>query len=683
MVKKILCLLFAVLIFASFAACGKNKESGSESNSGSETVIPEPTKKHDNKYNDDESLWTDTHRFEGKETNKYVVKNGTSEYKIVIPSSLSTFTKYAADELVGFFKEATGVTLPVLTDDGSAHSESGKYISLGDTDMFKTSGLSVDKTALGRDGARILTKDETIYIVGGEDNGVLYGVYDFLKMNFGYEVYAKDCYDLDTGVTELKLRDYNVTDIPDIPLRNRTGILQSTTQESDDVMFAYRMRTLDRLENIVFPIHEEMGNAGSKADNCHNSLYYLPKRIYQAEHPSFYSTAGDQLCYTARGDQDEYDLMVELCAEKVEWELKWNPPATAPSKNTVHIGIMDNWSECTCTECQKFAKAHNNSSAAAILKFVNDMAVKVIEWMNLPENAEYKREDLQFSFFAYQWTLQPPFTVNDDGSINIADDIKPSAGVKIKPFTAFSSLDYGVQVSDPSNAETLKQAETWSKFVQDGWSWTYGCFFNDYFCFYDPYTFYADYYKRLYENGYQFTYAQFHSNQRGADSGFYTLANYVTCKLTWNSNLEMNDLIDDYFEAMYGDAKDAMLDVFNECRDWFSICHTEFGWTWNANQKSPTQDKNLISQGFVTTLFDHLDRAYAAIDKYKKDTPTYEKLKAHIDVEWMFPAKVAITLYSDRMDVSEIKVKFKSLCGSLGITKVAESSNIENFINSF
>ena len=683
MIKKILCLLFSVLMFVSVAGCNASDGNGSGGGSSAGGTVPDAEPRKDNRYNNDESLWTDTHRFEGKETNNYIVKNGTSEYKVIVPSALSTFTKYAADELVGFFKEATGVTLPVVSNDELAHSASGKYISLGNTNMFKTSGLTVDFDKLGRDGARILTKDETVYVVGGADNGVLYGVYDFLKMNFGYEVYAKDCYDLDTGVTELKLRSYNVTDIPDIPLRNRTGILQSATQEPDDVMFAYRMRTLDRLENVVFSIHEEMGNAGSKSDNCHNSLYYLPKRIYQGEHPNFYSTAGDQLCYTARGDEVEYEKMVSLCAEKVEWELKWNPPASAPSKNTVHIGIMDNWSECTCAACRKFSKDHNDSSAAAILKFVNDMAVKVMDWMNLPENAEYKRNDLQFSFFAYQWTLQPPFTVNADGSINIADDIKPAEGVKIKPFTAFSSLDFGVQVSDPSNAETLKQAETWSKFVQNGWSWTYGCFFNDYFCFYDPYTFYADYYKRLYENGYQFTYAQFHSNQRGADSGFYTLANYVTCKLTWNSALEMNDLIDDYFTAMYGDAKDAMLDVFNECRDWFSICHTDFGWTWSANQKAPTQDKTLISQGFVTTLFDHLDRAYAAIEKYKKDTATYEKLKSHIDVEWMFPAKAAITLYSDRMDVSEIKTKFKSLCGSLGITKVAESSNIENFINSF
>ena len=56
-----------------------------------------------------------------------------------------------------------------------------------------------------------------MYIVGGSDNGVLYGVYDFLKVNFGYEQYYKDCFDIDTGVTDLPLKNYNITDIPDSP----------------------------------------------------------------------------------------------------------------------------------------------------------------------------------------------------------------------------------------------------------------------------------------------------------------------------------------------------------------------------------------------------------------------------------------------------------------------------------
>lgn len=668
--KKFISILLALTVFVSLTACSKK---------GSGVKIPEETAKVSNRYNEDSTKWTETHRFASTEKDEYIVKNGVSEYKILVPE-LTTFTTFARDELIRFFYEATGVTLAVETNPVS-HSAGGKYMSLGDTDAFRTSGLTVDKSALGRDGARILTKDKTVYIIGGTDNGVLYGVYDFLKMNFGFEVYYKDCYDLDTGVKEVKLRDYDVIDISDIPRKARVGILQCESQDMDDYMFAYRMRTTDNLEDIMFLIHEKFDDRSSKADKLHNSLFYLPKDQYIESDPEFYSTKGEQLCYTARGT-DKYDKMVSLCAKKVEQSLMWYTKEDYPIMNTVHIGIMDNWQSCECEACKKFAAEHNGAESAAVYKFVQDMARKVVDWMNLPENEEYKRDDLQFTFFAYQWTLKPPFEIKN-GKVEIAKDIVPDPDLKIKPFNAFSSFDFGIRMDDPTNLEQIEYATQWAQYVSDGWSWTYGCFFNDYFCFYDPYTFYEDYYKWLYEQKYQFSFAQFHSRQRGADAGFYTLANYLTCKLTWNSSLSTADLIDDYFNAMYSDAADAMKDVFNECRLWFAESHEKEGWGWSSNQLQPTNNSSLISLGFINTLFEKLDKAYAAIEKYRMDEETYSKLKEHIDIEWLFPAKCAIGLYSSKYDVSAIKPKFKSLCNSLGITKVAENVGIESFLDSF
>lgn len=677
--KKLLSFLLATVSAFSLAACsvGGNASSGS----GGSTVTPPVTDEvSTNRYNEDSDRWTQTHWYEAEETNDYIVKDGKTDYKILLPE-LTSFTTFARDELIRFFNEATGVTLETVSDSTISHSANAKYISLGDTNAFKTSGLTVDKTALGRDGVRILTKDKTVYILGGTDNGVLYGVYDFLKINFGFEVYYKDCYDLDVGVKNVKLRNYNVTDIADVAWRARVGIMNCESQDMDDYMFGYRMRSTDELDNIIFAIHKT-DSPSSASDKLHNSLYYLPKETYQADYPEFFSTNGEQLCYTARGDQEKYEKMVELCAQKVEQSLTWYTKDKNPLRNTVHIGMMDNWQSCDCSACEAYAAAHNNAESAAVYKFVQDMARKVVDWMNEEGNEAYKRDDLQFTFFAYQWTLKPPFEVKD-GEVIIADDLVPDSDLKIKPFNCFSSFDFGVRMDDPSNAEQIEYATQWAQYVSDGWSWTYGCFYNDYFCFYDPYTFYEDYYKWLYEQKYQFAFAQFHSRQRGADSGFFTLANYVGCKLLWDSSLDTAELIDNYFNAMYADAADAMKEVFYECRLWFAETHEQEGWGWSANQLQPTTQKKLISLGFVNTLFNKFDKAYAAIDKYKKDEATYSKLKSHIDIEWLFPAKCAIGLYSSEYDVSEIKVQFKALCNSLGIKRVGEQAGIETFTDSF
>lgn len=164
----------------------------------------------------------ENHRFSYKETNEYLIKNGTTEYKIVIPSeNVSAELNIARDELVRLFKEATGVTLETVSDEGKSHDANGKYISLGDTSLYKSSGLNVDTKTLKKDGARILTKDKTIYFIGKTDTGVINGVYDFLNMHFNFETYFKDTYTLTTGVTELKFMNYDVVDIPDIEYRTK------------------------------------------------------------------------------------------------------------------------------------------------------------------------------------------------------------------------------------------------------------------------------------------------------------------------------------------------------------------------------------------------------------------------------------------------------------------------------
>ncbi len=640
----------------------------------------------EDRYNNNSSKYTESHDFARTATQNYLVKDGATEYTVVIPSNPDTYIDYAKSELVSFFLEATGIELNVLTGADTAHTPSGKYISLGETRLFATSGLSVDKTLLGRDGVRILTKDLSVYITGGSERGVLYGVYDFLKMNFGYEVYAKDCYTIDTGVTELPLYDYDVTDIPDISLRVRAGMAFNLTEENDDVMFASRMRTLDDYNYLLLPIYEEFDNENSEWSRYHNGFHYLPKSEYETAHPEFYSDDGTQLCYTAHGNSESFELMTDLCAKKAEQSLTWWLPERFPEMNTVHIGVQDVRTACDCSSCKAFKASHNDSNAAAILKFVNRMGEKVVAWMNKEENAAYKRENLTFSFFVYQETLTPPFTVNADGTVNIAEDLVSPEGVTVRPYTAFSDLIYFKSVDDEANAEELKKVEQWSAYVKDGWAWTYGCFFNDYFCFYDFYPFYKDYFGKIYDLGYGYAFPQFHSEQRGADTGFYTLANYLTSKLSWNSSLDADELIADYFDKAYGPAAKKMREFYDECRSWFAKTAASQEWNAESINARVTTDSACFAYADVQKFFGLLDEAYAAIESLKTtDSARYETLKSHIDLEWLFPAKVALTLYQGNYDsatLSAMKTKFKSLCEGFGMTKIGESESIDEFINS-
>ena len=209
-------------VFASCKKGGNSTEPESDNNdefveySGELAVNTEALKQFEKKYNEN-------HKFLYKTTETYMVKDGKTSYKVVVPEIETQSVSYAKSELSRFFKEATGIDLKFVKDTGLTHNAENRYISLGDTSLYKSLNRSDDMRSLKKDGTKIFTKDNTVYIIGGAEIGVLNGVYDFLKINFGFEYFFTDSYTLRTNVTNLKLLDYDVTDVSDIEYRQRIG----------------------------------------------------------------------------------------------------------------------------------------------------------------------------------------------------------------------------------------------------------------------------------------------------------------------------------------------------------------------------------------------------------------------------------------------------------------------------
>lgn len=663
--KKILCVALAAVTVFSYASC--NKEEGETEQS----VVPANAANH---------------QFTYTETDEWLVQNGKSDYVIVLPQVSSQEIGYAKDELIRYFKEATGITLTSMVDDGTVHNENNKYISFGDTTLWETSELTIDRSILGEDGVRILTKDKTIFFQGNTGKAILYGVYDFLNMHFNFDTLNKECYVIDTGVKDLKLMDYNVTDIPDIPMRARGGALYAANTDTNEVMYSYRMRYTDAYWKRSLPIYAGDEKTGGASD--HNSLECISPDLYLESDPEFFSTKNPrgQLCYTARGDEEKFDRMTTIAAEKIIQSLIFNPREQYPLYNAVQIGIEDNYDFCECDACLATQQKYEGAISASIIIFLNSVGTKVNAWMALPENEPYKRENLQYMFFAYYSTLKPPYKWSEEeGKFIAADDkVMPVEGVNIIPFCAFSGFSYGDPLDSVSNATLYEWAQIWGKFFPGSWSWDYGCFFRDYFCFFDSYNFFADYYAFLYELGFEFTLVQHHSSQRGSEAAFFSLSTYVTSKLSWNSALNMNDLINAYMVGVYKDAAPYMMQLFNECRMWFNKTFEEESWGASIGGNNPTGTLKYWDIGFVTKTFGILDEAYEAIEVYKRDEKTYNLLKRYIDLEWLFPAKVAINNFESEFTASEfkeIKTKFKRVCNEHQMIALNEFDSLDSFLS--
>ena len=68
-------------------------------------------------------------------------KNRFGQYAVLLPEAPTKSEIFASEELVRFFSKATGEVLAIIKENSKEFSSfSGKYLSVGDTALFKQSG---------------------------------------------------------------------------------------------------------------------------------------------------------------------------------------------------------------------------------------------------------------------------------------------------------------------------------------------------------------------------------------------------------------------------------------------------------------------------------------------------------------------------------------------------------------
>ncbi len=635
-----------------------------------------------------------THDYTAPLTDKYVVKNGQTSYQLLIPQNAGATIVKAKDEFVWLFKKATGVTMNVVTESGdTAFEESACYISLGETNLLRNSQIEMEKARLGTDGGKIVTKGNSVFIFGGADKGTLYAVYTYMNIEFKFEQYFKDCYEMDTGVKNVMLRDYAVIDIPDIAYRtNNYGMYDDFSTDYDENNFATRMKMGTDMNDPIMPVHPDFDNPASYQAYFHNTSEYLPVDTYSNEekpdtyHPSWFSDAGVQLCYTAHGDETEWELMAQECAKKVENSLKIYTPEKYPLKNTITFTCEDGKNSCTCDACAAMQEKYGQKTAAMI-QLANRMGELVEEWMEDPENAAYKREDFTIIVFAYNdYTYAPVSYDEETKEWSIVDDsvrMRENVGVYLAPI---SSIDYQSSIYAKVNERGKRNIDAWSYLTDNIYFWWYSTNFLNYNYMYDTFNFFN-------EEGYQYTVAlgtkfvfnQAQHNQKGSATAWHNLKMYLDAKLSWNCNLNAAELIDNWFNAMYKEAAPIMKSYFESVR------------LWNANMLKENNLYVIRSVYLVVDKRDYwplatlrawmaqCDQAVQAIEQYKiKDPALYEKLYYHIETEWLSPAYIAMKLYTDVLGQKEyvaLATRIKDVVNTTGMVRDSEHGDFAAWAN--
>lgn len=647
--KKLTVLILSIILLStSIIGCGTNDNPKGE-NGGDEPTVEKTT-------NDG------THVFNYTKTSNYLVQSGNTDYKIITSSKATSQDSLAVQELVYLFKKATGITLTATVDNDLSYNENAKYISIGDTNILKTC-TTLDKNTddLVRDGYRIETEGKSIFIFSNNfGKGTLYGVYEFMHLTFNYEQYARDVMTIDQNVQTKELYDYSVKDMPDILIRNE-GLqnIYFNTENYDNIMFSDRMR-VSRSDRLGLPMH--INTPGDTQFNkSHNSCtYILPADQYQDKWDKWYSTnsrftANDmaQFCWTARGDEDEFEAMTDEIARRIEDSLMYFTPATHPQYEYVEITIQDTATTfCSCDACMADLQKYGTYAGSSII-LMNRVAEKVKEWMAKEENAKYRRENFGFKFFAYMGFEEAPTKKDANGNwVEIDEKVIPRDDLIIY-LALIDNIEYKKSIYDPINAKGKEIIEKWGSIAKSIHCWLYTTNFDMQPYYYDSFDFYNECYSLLAANNVTWCYAE-NAKETADIYEFKKLKSWLQNKLMWNSSLDAGELTTRWFKGMFGVAGESMEELFYDIRSYNKYKNEKFSLYVLSSIFEDVNVKEYWPLQLLLSWTNRFQEIKKEAEIYKGvDDERYNKICYYIDSEWTSPMAIMLQLYYDDIPSSE------------------------------
>ena len=623
------------------------------------------------------TVYAGTHINNVKETDIPFVKDGKTDYILVVPEKRSNLVATAIDDFVLLFERATGITIPVVPDVNLTHTPTAKYISLGNNTLFQSTGLSIDSEELGFDGYQIFTKDKCVYMLGAYDEGTAYSIYSFFEHMFNYECYYADCVVIDTDVKNINLKNLAVKEIPDIPLRSNGSIgeLQYPRMGSEDCFYYQnRMKAVAYKMQWQYPVYSDY-SLSAKKEYTHTTAELLPRATYGTAHEGWFSNNGDQLCYTARGNADEFEWMAQEAAKKVVFSYVHNEN---PYAQIFQIGLEDNYNTCSCSECLRLAEYYGSESGALCV-WINRVGDIFKAWETrgdkpltdifdervIGEDADWmtatpkiSNKNFRITFFAYNNYALAPVSYNEETKKWEATDDKVFLHDNIGVYYAHIESDFSQSIFAEDNEQYKDSYEAWGSMTDTVWNWNYAAYMNKGFLFYDCFNMITNTeYAFRANNNVKMIFQQLSGyGNYSRQTTFKSLAVYLHYKLAWNTSLDTQELIDNYFKAMYGEAAAVMQSLFVDMRAYAGYISKKYDLNKISSIYLLIDEEKYWKKQTLKEWMDRCDHAEQLIAKYENSNPEYyHLLRGRIRMEYMSPAYLYLKYYGDEILSSDKK----------------------------
>ena len=630
--KKIL-ISFACIVLSVFMAFAAGCASKTQENVESAQKAPLENTLH-------KVTVTDTDR-------EFIVNPGSTgastQYRLLVGDGIAKLR--AANYISTTLNGGTVATLSIVEyDDGEeiSFSRDSKYIVIGCDTLFEEAGQSMPEDDLGFSGYYIVSYGNSVFLQANMDYGYQLGSLAFLRAVVGYDMIDEDCIVFEkSGAT---LPDMEIIEKPDFDFRNYTNLM-----------------TDNKLYGMGYDLGVSyMGVNGVAFHNCHQ--YLPPSKYYNAAdpenyHPKWYSENSTyrQLCYTAHGDAQEYDAMLDAAFEVLRQTVDANP-----DKNIVTFTQLDAPYCCECAACNAVV-AKDGSISATIIRFMNDLDDMLQEYLA-------GERTVILCFFAYQTSLEAPTTtVEEDPSLKM----NPDVCVIIAPISA----NYTISLDEGLNQAYADGFSKWSAFADKIMAWVYECNYHWYLYPYNTYSSMLDTYYFLKQNNTFYIYNEGQRINKNVPC-FGKFKEYLDAKAQFDVTVNYNDLEEKFFSNYFLDAADVMKDLFDQIVQWETYLETESSFGLDGGIYEEVADEKYWPRGLIESWLGLIDEAYEKVEHYKnEDAALYEKLCTRIKLESIFMRFVQCTIlsYTYSADtLQQMRQSFKEDCAELGIVEYRE-----------
>ena len=451
---------------------------------------------------------------------------------IVIPQTASPVERHAAEELVSFLEQTTGVKLPVVTD---ADPLPAGAILVGETkySVALLGDPAFNPAKLGDDGFRIAVRDGKIVLFGSKKRGALFAVYELLERFAGCRWHSSWHSVIPKRDRVSLPANFDDTQTPAFVMRQPHFFDMDQHHE-----FAVRNKVNGFNANGK-PVDAKLGGDpfrfGGGLGNCHTFYTLCPPAVYGKEHPEYFSLVKGkrvlkygQLCLT---NPD----VLKLVTSNVLARIRKDPGAK-------FYGVSQNdWGNyCTCPQCAA-VDAEEGSHAGTMVRFVNAIAAEV----------EKEFPDVFIETLAYQYTRKPP------KKVRLRHNVVPClCSIECEFAYPLNRSAY------PPNRAFLRDLEGWKVQTDHLYIWDYATDFSHYTLPMGNVLALQDNVRIFRDNNAKMFFEQ--GSCQGNHGAFAELKAWLLAKWMWNPELPIEPLLDDFFNGYYGKGAPFVRQFFDE-----------------------------------------------------------------------------------------------------------------------